>query len=198
MELFKNLQNLCRIDAVIYVIYIPLCMYVRYRLFSNASLAYKPMHVKAVSIILYFSFLKNSLARSLRNFEFIQNVKFEARSMQTATIRKSFPHLRILARTTNTTSKTVFSIYSIKIRYYVCEKRTIYNTELSHIYSSTTNISQLVQCPDNALASDGKSTNITVQCTPKGDWTFGDLKCVCDKGFFSSNQAECLRKYRIN
>ena len=135
----------------------------------------------------------HSLARSLRNFEFIQNVTFETRSMKTATIRKSFPHLRILARTTNTVSKTEFYIYSIKIRHYFCERTTIYNGGLSQVYSSTTNISQLVQCPDNALTIDGKSTNITVQCTPKGNWTFGDLKCFCDKGFFSSNQTGCSR-----
>ena len=131
---------------------------------------------------------------SLRNFQFIQNVTFETRSMKTATIRKSFPHLCILARTSTTASGTVaFYIYSIKIRYYFCEKKTIYNTELNPVNSSTTNISQLVQCQDNALTSDGESSNITVRCTPKGNWTFGDLKCVCDKGFFSSNQS-CTRK----
>ena len=141
-------------------------------------------------------FVSYSLARSLRNFEFIQNITFARQRINTTiTIRKSYPYLRILARTSKTASRTImFYIYSIKIRYYFCEKRTIYNTGVSQAYSSTTNISQLVQCPDNALASDGKSRSITVQCTPKGNWTFGDLNCVCDKGFFSSHQAECSRK----
>ena len=140
-----------------------------------------------------FFFLYSS-ARSLKEFDFIQNVTFETRSMKTATIKKSFSQLLVLARTSTTASGTIaFYIYSIKIRYYFCGNTTMYNTDVTQVYSSTTNISKLVKCPDNALASDGKSTNIPVQCTPKGNWTFGDLNCICDKGFFSSNQS-CTRK----
>ena len=55
------------------------------------------------------------------------------------------------------------------------------------------NISKLGQCRENAVSSDGKSTNITVNCTPKGNWTFGDLECVCDKGF-QLNEQGCSRE----
>ena len=140
-----------------------------------------------------YNFHSYSLAQFFKNYEFIQNVIFETRSISTTIIKKSYPHLFILARTSAKVSGTTFYIYSIKIRYYVCEKRKMCNTDLSQVDSSTTNISKLVQCPDNALTSDGKSRNITVQCTPKGNWIFGDLKCVCDKGFYSSNQS-CTRK----
>ena len=134
-----------------------------------------------------------SSAHVFKNYEFIQNLTFETRLINSTIIKKSYPNLYILARTPDAASETTFYIYSIKIRYYVCENTTIYNTDVSQIYSSTTNISQLVQCPDNALTSDGKSTNITVKCTPKGKWTFGDQRCVCQKGFYSSYQARCSR-----
>ena len=136
---------------------------------------------------MYFS-LHSSVSSS--NVESIQNVTFDANGSNTTIIKKSYPHLRVLARAI---SQKRFSISSIKMYHYFCKRRTIYNTVLSQVDSSTTNISKLVQCPDNAIASDGKSTNITVQCTPKGSWTFGDLKCVCDKGFYFSNQG-CSRK----
>ena len=136
---------------------------------------------------MYFS-LHSSV--SSNNVESIQNVTFDVNGSNTTIIKKSYPYLRILARAT---SRKKINIYLIKIFHYFCEKRTIYNTVLSQVDSSTTNISKLVQCPDNAIASDGKSTNVTVQCTPKGSWTFGDLKCVCDKGFYSNNQG-CSRK----
>ena len=131
---------------------------------------------------------------SLKNNGFIQNVTFETQSNHITTITKSYPHLYILARLSNTSSETTFYIYSIKIRYYVCEKKTIFNTDLSQVDSSTMNINKLVQCRENAVSSDGKSTNITVHCTPKGNWTFGDLKCVCDKGY-QLNEQGCSREY---
>ena len=59
--------------------------------------------------------------------------------------------------------------------------------------SSTTNTSKWVECPDDAVGSDGKSRNITVNCTPKGNWTFENITCVCEKGFQSKGQ-ECSRK----
>ena len=78
--------------------------------------------------------------------------------------------------------------------HYFCEKTTMRNTVLSQVDSSTKNISVIVQCGDNAVASDSNSTNITANCTPKGNWTFGDeLKCVCDKGFQSKDE-KCSRK----
>jgi hypothetical protein len=147
-------------------------------------------NVKLYNDLLIFLY---SLARSSKNFEFIRNVTFETRSINTTTVKKSYPHLRILARTSSTSRITTFYIYSIKIRYYFCEKKTIYNTDLSQVYSSTTNISKLVHCHENTLASDGKSRNITVKCTPEGNWTFGDRKCVCDRGFHFNNQS-CSRK----
>ena len=140
-----------------------------------------------------YIFLLYSSAAVFNNYEFIQNLTFETRRINTTTIKKSYPYLYILARVLDTSPQTWFFIYSIKISYYYCEKIAIYNTDLNNVFSSTTNTSLLVQCPDNALASDGKSTNIPVQCTPKGNWTFGNLNCVCDKGFFSSNQS-CTRK----
>ena len=139
-----------------------------------------------------FNFLFHSsiLSRMSRNVEFIQNVTFEKRNISITTIKKSYPHLRVLARAI---SEKKFTISSVKIFHYFCEKITIYNADLSQVDSSTTNISKLVPCRDNAVASDGKSTNITVKCTPRGNWTFGDLKCVCDKGFDFKNQG-CSRK----
>jgi hypothetical protein len=147
-------------------------------------------NVKLYSDLLIFLY---SLARSSKNFEFIRNVTFERGRVNTITVKKSYPHLRILARTSSTSSETKFYIYSIKIRYYFCEKTTIYNTDSAQVYSSTKNISKLVQCHDNAIASDGKSRNITVKCTPEGNWTFGDQKCICDRGFYFNNQS-CSRK----
>ena len=134
---------------------------------------------------------RQSSARVFKNNELVQNLTFETQRISTTAIKKSYPHLLILARTSETSTTTKFSIYSIKLYHYFCENRTLYNTDLSQVHSSTTNTSKLVQCPDNAIASDGKSTNITVKCTPKGSWVFKDLKCVCDKGFFFSNQ-RCL------
>jgi hypothetical protein len=87
----------------------------------------------------------------------------------------------------------LFFIYSIKIRYYFCEETKIYNTDLSQVASSTRNISKWVQCPGDAVVSNGKSRNITVNCTPEGNWTFGNLTCVCEKGFQSNGQG-CSRK----
>jgi hypothetical protein len=134
---------------------------------------------------MYFSFLS-----SLKNFESIQNVTFEKRSLNTATIKKSYSYLRILVRAT---SQTTFYIHSIKMYHYFCEKTRIHNTVLSQVDSSPANIGVIVQCGDNAVTSDGNSTNITANCTPKGNWTVGDQKCVCVKGFESNNQ-ECSRK----
>jgi hypothetical protein len=133
---------------------------------------------------MHFSFL------SSKNFESIQNVTFEKRSLNTTTIEKSYRYLRILARAT---SKTKFTIHSIKMYHYFCKTTRMHNTVLSKQDSSTTNIIAIVQCGDNAVASNGNSTNITANCTPKGNWTFGDQKCVCVKGFQSNNQ-ECSRK----
>jgi hypothetical protein len=134
---------------------------------------------------MYFSFLS-----SFRNLKSIQNVTFENRSLNTATIKKSYRCLRILARAT---SQTKFTIHSIKMYHYFCENTRIHNTVLSQVDSSTTNISAIVQCGNNSVASGGNSTNFTANCTPKGNWTFGDQKCVCVKGFESNNQ-ECSRK----
>jgi hypothetical protein len=69
----------------------------------------------------------------------------------------------------------------------------MYNTDLSRVNSSTTNITKLFKCKENAVSSDGKSRNIEVNCTPKGSWAFGDLKCLCEKGF-QLNEQGCLRK----
>ena len=134
---------------------------------------------------MYFSFLS-----SPKNFESIQNVTFGRQSLNTATIKKSYRYLRFLVRAT---SQTTFYIYSIKMYHYFCKKTTMHNTVLSQVDSSTTNISAIVQCGDNSVASGGNSTNFTANCTPKGNWTFGDQKCVCVKGFQSNNQ-ECSRK----
>ena len=138
---------------------------------------------------MYFSFLSPPT-----NFEFIQNVTFEKQSFKTITIKEAYyRRLRIIAQAT---SKTTFIIDSIKMYHYFCEKGTIHNTVLNKVDSSPTNISVIVQCRDNAVISDGNSTNITANCTPKGNWTFGDLKCVCDKGFGSNNNKHegCSRK----
>jgi hypothetical protein len=134
---------------------------------------------------MYFSFFS-----SLKNFEFIQNVTFGKKSFKTATIKKSYSKLRFRVRAT---SLTTFYIHSIKMYHYFCEKTTMRNTVLSQVDSSTKNISLIVQCGDNAVASDCNSTNITANCTPKGNWTFGDEKCVCDKGFQSKDE-KCSRK----
>ena len=125
-------------------------------------------------------------------YEFVQSIRptFEMRSVNIATIKKSYSRLRILSRTTKTSSTTKFNIYSMKIYSYFCENITIYNTVLGQVESSTINISKIVQCQDNGIASNGKSTNITVKCTPKGQWTPGHLNCVCDKGFDFNNH-EC-------
>ncbi|CAB4021380.1 Ephrin type-B receptor 1, partial [Paramuricea clavata] len=134
---------------------------------------------------------------SFKNLESIQNVTFEKRSLNTATIEKSYRYLCILVRAT---SQTTFYIYSIKMYHYFCEKTTMHNIILSQVDSSTTNISVRVQCGDNAVASDRNSTNITANCTPKGNWIFGNQKCVCVEGFQSSNQecSRCLTDYYKN
>jgi hypothetical protein len=138
-------------------------------------------------MIKFFIFSFNSSANLFKNYEFIQNVTFETRRINTATIQKSYPHFYILARASSANRR--FYIYSMNISYYFCEKETIYGTHLPRVDSSTTNISKHVECPENAVSSDGKLTrNITVNCTPKGNWAFGNVTCVCDKGFYSNNE----------
>ncbi len=140
---------------------------------------------------MYFSFHSSAASK---NFDSIQNVTFEKHSSKNITIiiKKFYPRLQILARAI---SETKFTIHSIRIRYYFCKTITVNDTVLDQVDSSTTNISKRVACPDNAVSNDGKFTNITVNCTPKGKWTFGNQICVCDKGF-SFNNIRCSRKYR--
>ena len=142
------------------------------------------MQVKAIYVLFFFSYSPSM------NFEFIQNVTFGKKSFNTATIKKFYSKLRFRVRAT---SLTTFYIHSIRMYHYFCKKTRIHNTVLSQVDSSTTNISAIVQCGDNAVASDSNSTNITANCTPKGNWTFGDEKCVCDKGFQSKDE-KCSRK----
>ena len=82
----------------------------------------------------------------------------------------------------------MFAINSINLFYYFCETTTKYNANLSEVNSSTTNIKKEAQCVDNSVSNDGKSTNITVVCTPKGKWIVENEGCVCDKGFYSNHQ----------
>ena len=124
-------------------------------------------------------------------YEVIQTVTYENRSFKTITIKKRYSHLRINALNSGS-QRTMFQIFSMEMYHYFCDKTTIYNTNLKKVDSSTANISNLVQCLDNTIASDGNSTNITVLCTPKGEWIARDKKCVCNKGFyFDSKQCSC-------
>ena len=127
-------------------------------------------------------------------FRFIQNVTFETRTIENITIESAFLRLRVLARPS--TQKTMFIINSINVFYFFCESTTKYNGNLSEVNSSRTNISKQVQCLDNSVANDGKSRNITVLCTPKGEWIVRDQECVCEKGFynFHSHHQGCPRK----
>ena len=124
-----------------------------------------------------------TLFTSLREPELVQNFTFQSTLSNISTIiKKSYKKLRIRARAG--LKRTKFTIYSIKLYHYFCEKTEEYNTKLSRVDSSTKNISKEVPCLDNAVSSDGNSTNITVYCTPKGEWKLGNMKCLCDKGFY--------------
>ena len=125
------------------------------------------------------------------NYELIENVTFGNQSFKNITIKKPYSQLRVLARAA--VQRTKFSIYSIRMYHYFCEKAIKYKTNLSLVDSSTTNISKQVQCLDNSVANDGKSRNITIVCTPEGEWMVRDQECVCDKGFFPNYQ-RCSRK----
>ena len=133
-----------------------------------------------------------TLFTSLKEPELVQNFTFPKlyNIAVKTTIKKSYKLLRIRARAG--LSKTKFTIYSIKLYHYFCEKTDEYNTKLSRVNSSTMNISREVPCLDNAVSSDGNSTNITVYCTPKGEWKLGNMKCLCDKGFYLLQN--CLSK----
>ena len=79
--------------------------------------------------------------------------------------------------------------------HYFCKTTNIYGNEVRRVNSSTTNItySKVAHCQDNSVLSDGNSTNVTITCTPKGEWHYDDEKCECDKGF-SFNETKCSRK----
>lgn len=89
---------------------------------------------------------------------------------------------------------TKFVIHRIERYHYFCEADNQYNIYLSEVNSSTTPISKQVQCVDNAVSSDGNSTNGTVLCTSKGEWIVGNEGCVCIEGFYSLNNKRCSRK----
>ena len=126
-------------------------------------------------------------------YELIQTVTYENRSSKTITIKKPYSHLRINAQ--NSGSQYVeFRIFSMEMYHYFCNKTTKFNANLNEVDSSTANVSMQVQCLDNAIGSDGNSTNITVLCTPKGEWIARDKKCVCKKGFYFDNK-QCSCKY---
>ena len=130
---------------------------------------------------------------SSASYERIQTVTYENRSSKTITIKKPYSYLRIIAM--NSGSQNIkFLIFSLEMYHYFCDETTKYNANLSEVDSFTANISKLVECLDNAIASDGNSTNITVLCTPKGEWIARDKKCVCNKGSYFDNK-QCSCKY---
>lgn len=128
-----------------------------------------------------------------RNSKLIENVTLKEQGFINITITNSYKHLAIRAKVLSGV-KTKFIISDIKIYYYFCEGKDIYNAKLSVVHSSTTSISKQVQCLDNAVSSDGNSTNITVMCTPTGEWVTGNQYCVCDKGFYLLDNKQCSRK----
>ena len=80
--------------------------------------------------------------------------------------------------------------------HYFCKTINIYDSKAHRVDSSTMNItySKVVHCQNNSVLSDGgNSTNITITCTPKGEWHYDDEKCECDKGF-SFDTEKCSRK----
>ncbi|XP_028393816.1 ephrin type-A receptor 4-like isoform X2 [Dendronephthya gigantea] len=135
---------------------------------------------------------------SVKNSKFqpIKNATFNKKTTKNITINTTelFSHLRILARIPSSSSgkESRFTIYSINMYYYYCEERTQYNTTFRRVNSSTEDIDKTVQCQDNSVSSNGgNKSNITVKCTPQGDWNLDDETCDCLKGFQGS--ATCIR-----
>ena len=127
--------------------------------------------------------------------ERIETVKYENQSSKTISIRRPYSYLSIIALNSGS-GKIKFQIFSMEMYHYVCDKTTKFNANLNEVHSSTANISKPVQCLNNAIGSDSNSTNITVTCTPEGEWIAKkDDECECIKGFyFDSKQCSC--KYR--
>ena len=86
-------------------------------------------------------------------------------------------------------------IYRMKLYYYYCEERLIYNAKFAKTVSPA-NISKVVtaNCSANSLPSNNE-TSLKGYCQSNGTWIINNkTRCLCVKGFEPYSSLGCLRK----